>query len=215
MRNNLSPLLLALLAVPLDAAPLATVERAAVICGTEAMDAALRDGGDPNAVMAVGEFEERPLHAVLATCETGIDGQQYSLVSLLLAHGADVNAVDSFGASVLEKAVMYGSAASVEAILKAGADPNRPTSLEVSLLTVAEMSGNASAIRLVRQYGGVRGLSALEQEHIEDYPKIGAATRELREWWRRNPDATDEEHAAEPYRAASFLDGGREHDPKD
>jgi ankyrin repeat protein len=75
---------------------------------------------------------------LIAAAQDGLDAQ----VGAALAAHADVNAVDSAGATALAWAVMRGNAPIAERLLKAHADPNRTDANGVSPLMLA-IDGNA------------------------------------------------------------------------
>jgi ankyrin repeat protein len=84
--------------------------------------------------------------AVLSGCSSAsptVDESEsgdMSRIESLLASGADINAVDAYGATALYWASYYGRTADVRELLLAGADPNIKTHLNSSALEVAVCS---------------------------------------------------------------------------
>ena len=81
--------------------------------------------------------------ALINAAQDGLDGK----VSTLLAHHADVRAVDSAGSTALAWAVMRGNGAVVEALLKAKADPNQLDANHVTPFMLAIDNGDPQLVR--------------------------------------------------------------------
>lgn len=74
-------------------------------------------------------------------------------VEQLLAHGADVNAKDSLGDTVLSRAVLSGRKELVELLLAHGADVNARVFLGSTALHKASFTGNANVVELLLAHG--------------------------------------------------------------
>ena len=73
--------------------------------------------------------------------------------NLLLAAGADANAVNDFKMTPLSEACTNGNSALVRSLLKSGANPNTPVATgEAPLMTCAK-TGSADAVRMLIEYG--------------------------------------------------------------
>ena len=86
---------------------------------------------------------------LIAAAQDGLDAQ----VGAALAAHADVNAVDSAGATALAWAVMRGNAPIAERLLKAHADPNRTDANGVSPLMLAIDSNAPGLVKLLLANG--------------------------------------------------------------
>jgi ankyrin repeat protein len=80
------------------------------------VEALLAVGADPGAAAA---------HSQVTPLIRAAEGGHREVASLLLARGADPNAVDAEGGSPLAAAAEYGDPELVQLLLKAGADPKR------------------------------------------------------------------------------------------
>jgi len=127
----------------------------------------LKHGADPDAPQASWPGL-RPLHAAIYALE---DGGSLEAISLLLEHGADVNAWDQPRTSTpLIAAITSGQRAAVERLLRAGADPNVRNGEGDSPLRLCAAGGDAltaalllqvGATKTIDEWGGLRGYTAL------------------------------------------------------
>ncbi len=122
----------------------------------ERAEAALRAGADVNAKR--GKYGITPLHSA-AGCTWDRD-ECYHLASLLLSHGAHVNAKDKDGETPLFFAVYFSDwgkndTSMVELLLRAGADANVKNNNGVTILEQAK--GRPRAVKkLLREYGATK-----------------------------------------------------------
>ena len=102
---------------------------------------------DPRLVnaTAAGDVGRTPLHRAAATAHA-------AMVQLLLAHGAQVNAVDTFGITPLHVGAAHGVEAVVLALLDHGANPHARQSGHLSPAQVAAARGHAAIEQLLRTW---------------------------------------------------------------
>jgi ankyrin repeat protein len=101
-------------------------------------------------------------------------------VSMLLAAGANVKAVNRYGATPLSEAVVSGSGAMIEALLKAGASAETLTSEgRETVLMTASRSGNVDAVKTLLEHGAnvnaretYKGQTALMWAAAERHPEV-------------------------------------------
>ena len=86
---------------------------------------------------------------LIIAAQDGLDGK----VNTLLAHHADVRAVDSAGSTALAWAVMRGNGAVVAALLKAKADPNQVDANHVTPFMLAIDNGDPQLVRQLLMAG--------------------------------------------------------------
>ena len=86
--------------------------------------------------------------------ESGKNGD-LACVKSLIAHGAQVNAVDSHGVSALGYAVACGDRLTVVELVRAGSDVNCKSKRGVTPLMVASRLGNADYVALLIDHGAM------------------------------------------------------------
>ena len=89
---------------------------------------------------------------LMKACEAG----NVNLVNFIISKGADVNAVDEAGQTVIMRACKIPSthgAAVLEALLNAKADPNIKTDIGLTALHLAASVGNVDGIRVLIRHG--------------------------------------------------------------
>ena len=99
--------------------------------------------------------------------------------NLLLAAGADANAVNDFRMTPLSEACTNGNSVLVRLLLKSGANPNTPIATgEAPLMTCAK-SGSVDAVRMLIEYGAAvnakepaQGQTALMWAAAERHPDV-------------------------------------------
>lgn len=74
-------------------------------------------------------------------------------VSLLLSRGADVNAQDKYGMSVMFEACYYGHSEIVAQLLKHGADLNLQRFSDMTYLSLAAERGNIDVVEVLLEAG--------------------------------------------------------------
>ena len=168
----------------------ASVANALLYCDVEALSDALEQGASANWVRP--ESGESALHYAVG-CESGMEGNQYGLVRLLVAAGAVVSAATVNGESVLERALLFGSEPTIELLLESGANAHGLTTMGVSMPALARIVGNASAERALRQYGAE--LSASDLEAVDQWGWIADFDRDIDRWMDRNAGLDGAEHA--------------------
>ena len=110
------------------------------------MAALLAAGGDPNEEATGGA---RPLH----TCGMSRRGQ--ASVKVLLAAGAQVDALDTYGYTPLHRMASNDLVDGARALLEAGADVNAQTSYtNQTPLFVANLSGAHAVAKVLLDAGG-------------------------------------------------------------
>ena len=153
------------------------LHKAAIGIDREALTMLLQSGADPNAADAQGRT---PLHGAVTAGGRPGNTTAYGHVKTLLQYGADPSRKDSRGITPLDIAVLRGSEALVEELIAAGGDPNRTTPAGVSLLALAEMLGNDGAAAVIKKAGGVHGSSPSELALVENLPKLGEFSKDMR-----------------------------------
>ena len=153
------------------------LHKAAIGIDREALTMLLQSGADPNAADAQGRT---PLHGAVTAGGRPGNTTAYGHVKTLLQYGADPSRKDSRGITPLDIAVLRGSEALVEELIAAGGDPNRTTPAGVSLLALAEMLGNDGAAAVIKKAGGVHGSSPSELALVENLPKLGKFSKDMR-----------------------------------
>ena len=104
----------------------------------------------------------------------------FETVTLLLRAGANVKAVNRYGATPLSEAVVAGSSAMIEALLNAGASPKTLTSEDgETVLMTASRAGNVDAVRILLDRGAdvnvkesYKGQTALMWAASERHPEV-------------------------------------------
>jgi ankyrin repeat protein len=92
-----------------------------------------------------------------------IDDRESS--TLLLSHGAAINAANHYGITPLAMAAGNGSASMIELLLKAGADAKAVSPQGETVLMMAARSGNPAAAKLLIEHGAdVNAKESAEQE---------------------------------------------------
>jgi ankyrin repeat protein len=97
-------------------------------------------------------------------------------VSILLAHGADVNQPGPMQATPLIVAAQQGHAPIVEALLKAGANPSARAANNVNAILAATLGGHASCQALVRDALIALGPGALAEAAVSTISTAGGAS---------------------------------------
>lgn len=107
---------------------------------------------DPRLVdaMAIGGVRRTPLHRAAALPSD-------AMVGLLLAHGALVNAPDSFGATPLHMAAAHNRAAAALLLLAGGANPDARKTDQTTPGQLAAAGGHATMVELLRRWEDKRG----------------------------------------------------------
>ena len=109
-----------------------------------------------------------------------------AVISLLLSHGACINAIDSLGRTALHWAVQRGHEAVVKVFLDAGgADLNLPDRNDWCVLHVAVERGFEGTLRMLLRHGANLGLKArkgkgwkLGEREVEDESKMEGVVME-------------------------------------
>lgn len=99
----------------------------------------------PVDVMARSSDGDTPLHVA------ALRGDCYG-IRLLLAAGAEVDAIGDMGCTPLYFAVMEGKIDAARLLLAAGADPDIVSELDFSPLSLAKTKGLAEMFRLLKQH---------------------------------------------------------------
>lgn len=108
-----------------------------------AVDALLAAGADVRA-RSTNSHANTPLHAAAA------NGGNVRIITALLAHGADVNALEPAGYTPLHLVAERGDLALVELLLAHGADAGARTREGRTPLQIAEAKGHAAVARRLR-----------------------------------------------------------------
>jgi hypothetical protein len=126
---------------------------------TQAIKAYLDAGGDPNGAYSGVYAEESRLAKNWTYLMSAASGGQLDIVNLLIAAGANVNAVSEFGRTPLSLAAYEGHADIARALIAAGADVNQerpaPASgkTEIGVLSVPSRKGHLSIVLLLLESG--------------------------------------------------------------
>ncbi|MFB9993533.1 ankyrin repeat domain-containing protein [Deinococcus oregonensis] len=166
-------------------------------------------GANVHAVSA-NAMQVQPLHSAVA-------GNDLGLTQLLLAHGADVNAVQQDGFTPLMAAAQHGNAALVDLVLAAGADPAARTQEGRSAASIAEEEGH-SALAALLTTGESPFLSSPHDKPQETRNAAPAAPRDTTGMTNPNGDHDDLLHREVPHedgRPADHRTGFQTPDPKD
>lgn len=145
----------------LDQRPLAAVEPfetgmlplhlAAYFNRTEIAKMLLNCGANVNA-FSLNEAPTIPRNAAL---HAAIAGGAWETAELLMAHGADVNAVNSIGGTPLHNAAARANPEIVERLLAAGAQANARNHNGETPLALALKKGHTTVANILRNHGGV------------------------------------------------------------
>ena len=136
------------------ALPVSELHAAAYNADIERARELLQAGLDPNA------YDESGYTPLLWAAFRGAVGDQLPVVLLLVAAGADVNAVTQRGdASVLMLAVQTGNDAVVRTLVTCGAEVNRPAD-GLTPLMLAVRQGDVRMVRTLIELGADTGLRA-------------------------------------------------------
>lgn len=96
-----------------------------------------------------------PLHWVVDMGMVGESSEREEIVKLLIASGADVQAADNTGESVLSRAILAGNNHLVQILIDAKADVNQADEKGVKPLHVAISNHNRDSIKLLKNAGAV------------------------------------------------------------
>jgi ankyrin repeat protein len=119
-------------------------------CESVILDHPEFDLNAPISTIAIGTNEFRITPLMLASRSSRIDA-----VEMLLAHGADPNAVDSNGNTALAHAVLAGQEEAVTVLLRSGADPNLEKAEGLATpLSVAATATSPEIVHLLARAGG-------------------------------------------------------------
>lgn len=108
----------------------------------------LTNGANVN-INAKGDRGASPLHEVV------FNNKPYKkmMAEMLIAHGANVNAVDNYGSTPLHYAAERGSKALVEVLIDRGANINARDEDNNTALRLAELEGHKDIVKLLRNQG--------------------------------------------------------------
>merc|ERR1719258_584027 len=104
----------------------------------------------PDLVNDVSTGGAQPLHM----CGMGRDNQRST--ALLIARGADIEALDTYGMTPLHRMASNNLAVGARALLAAGADPTYRGRVNITPLEMARQAGAAEVIRLLQRHGSRR-----------------------------------------------------------
>jgi ankyrin repeat protein len=105
---------------------------------------ALLDAGAPVDLYTTNDFANQPLHAAAA-------GRHLEVCRVLLAAGADVNAIQHGGFTPLHEAAQHGDVEMVELFLSAGADPTVSVTDGGTAADLAEAAGHHDVATRLRE----------------------------------------------------------------
>lgn len=112
----------------------------------EVADLLLRKGANVNEVDGICHYS--PLHCALRARDNTLE-----LVGLLITHGADINATDSAGESVLLKSVYQCPIDVITCLVKSGADLASKDRSGRTALILAAAGGDTDTTKLLAQHG--------------------------------------------------------------
>jgi ankyrin repeat protein len=108
----------------------------------------------PTPTLAVDTSRTDPNATLLGAARSGA----YAQIDDLLAAGADVNAVNRQGFTVLQLAITRGDARTIDALLAAGADPEKPSKYGWNALHLAAQYGNMQLVERFLERGMDAGM---------------------------------------------------------
>lgn len=109
----------------------------------------LIEAGAAVGVYSTNDLWVQPLHSAAA-------GRHHEVCRLLIAAGADVNALQRHGFTPLHAAAQHGDDELVELLLSAGADPSARTDGGETPADTAEAAGHVDSARRLREVASLR-----------------------------------------------------------
>jgi len=104
----------------------------------------------PDLVNDISTGGAQPLHMC------GMSRANQLSTALLIAHGGDIEALDTYGMTPLHRMASNNLATGAQALLDAGADPNNRGLVQTSPMEVAQGSAASDVVDVLRKAGGKR-----------------------------------------------------------